>query len=143
MPTPFALAFSFVALRSWRPIAFAAAAVLCALTVATNFYGAVALAIFFPVAVWSIWVTQCQAAVWLRAGGIAVLAWLLSAFWLTPSYLQVTTINLGLVNASGDSRVANNRSARGGFVFQEFRGGGASSGLIAPGRYSPWEPPVY
>ena len=46
---PAALAATFVALRGWRPAALALAGALCAFTVANNFYGATALAMFFPV----------------------------------------------------------------------------------------------
>ena len=52
---PAALAASFVALRRWHPLAFAAASLLSALVVANNFYGAMSLAIFFPIMVWSVW----------------------------------------------------------------------------------------
>ena len=35
---------------------------------------------------------------WLRAGAIPVLAWGLSAFWFTPSYLKITSEDLRLVS---------------------------------------------
>ncbi|MGA3028710.1 MAG: hypothetical protein ABSF98_28550 [Bryobacteraceae bacterium] len=100
---PAALALSFIALRSRKPLALAGAAVLCAFTVATNFYGATALAIFFPILTWSVWVGRRDRFVWLRAAGIAVLAYSLSAFWLTPSYLRVTAETLTLVAAPGET----------------------------------------
>jgi hypothetical protein len=100
---PAALAFSFIALGGKRPGAFAAAALLCAFTVANNFYGATALAIFFPILAWSVWVGRREGAVWLRAAGIGALAYALSAFWLTPSYLRVTTENLSLVATPGET----------------------------------------
>jgi hypothetical protein len=100
---PAALALSFVALRGSRPLALAGAAVLCAFTVANNFYGATALAIFFPILAWAVWLGDGGRVVWLRATGIAVLAYSLSAFWLTPSYLRVTTENLALVAPPGQT----------------------------------------
>jgi hypothetical protein len=98
-----ALAVTFIALRGGSRIALAAAASLCALTVAINFYGATSLAIFFPIVAWSVWVGRPEPAVWLRALGIAALAYGLSAFWLTPSYLRITTANLRLVSLPGSN----------------------------------------
>ncbi len=100
---PAALALSFLALRSRNRLALAGAAVLCALTVANNFYGATALAIFFPVLAWSVWVGRPQRSVWFIAAGISALAYALSAFWLTPSYLRVTAMNLSLVAFPGNT----------------------------------------
>jgi hypothetical protein len=99
-----ALAASFVALRSWRPAALALAGVLCAFTVANNFYGATALAMFFPVVAWSFWLGLRDKFVWLRALGIVTLAGGLSAFWLTPSYLRLTLINMKWVSLPPDRR---------------------------------------
>jgi hypothetical protein len=101
---PAALALSFLALRGSRPIALAGAAILCALTVANNFYGATALAIFFPILTWSVWVGQRDKFIWLRAIGIGALAYALCAFWLTPSYVRVTAENLSLVAVPGEIR---------------------------------------
>jgi hypothetical protein len=99
---PFALLTGFIAIRSWRPALFALAAVFSALVVSNNFYGAIALAIFFPVLVWSVWVTHLDHWVWLRTAGIAALAYGLTAFWLVPSYLQVTTRNMRYVSLPGN-----------------------------------------
>ena len=90
----FALAASFVALREWKPRWFAAAGILSSVVVATNFYGATALALFFPILAWAVWLEGRRPVVWLRAGGIAALAYGLCAFWLTPSYIRITRINL-------------------------------------------------
>lgn len=98
---PAALAASFLALRRGNPLAFAGAAILCALTVATNFYGATALAMLFPIAVWAVWVARRDRQVWWRAAGICALAYALCAAWLTPSYLKITTINLQWVAQPG------------------------------------------
>jgi hypothetical protein len=99
---PAALAAGFLALRKWRPAALAGAGALLALVVATNFYGATALAIFYPLMVWSVWVGERSWKVWLRAAGIAVLAYGLSAFWLTPSYVWITLVNLKWVSQPGN-----------------------------------------
>jgi hypothetical protein len=99
---PAVIAASFLALRRWRPGALALAAILCALVVANNFYGATALTIFFPILVWSVWLGEGDRYVWLRAAGIAVLAYGLSAFWLTPSYVRITLTDLRWVAHPGN-----------------------------------------
>ncbi len=100
---PAALAATFLALRGWRPAVLAAAGALCALVVATNFYGATALAIFYPIMVWAVWVGERRWAGWLRAAAIPLLAYGLSAFWLTPSYLRITLVNLKWVSQAGNA----------------------------------------
>jgi hypothetical protein len=100
---PLALAASFHALRERRPPALAAAAILCALVVSNNFYGATALAISFPVLAWSVWITHGSRGLFLRAAMIPLLAYGLTAFWLVPSYLRVTTANLRLVSQPGNT----------------------------------------
>jgi hypothetical protein len=90
----FALAASFFALREWTPRAFAAAGVLCAAVVATNFYGATALALFFPILTWATWLEVRRNSVWLHAAGIAAMAYGLCAVWLTPSYIRITAVNM-------------------------------------------------
>ena len=100
---PIALAVSFLALREWRPVWTAVAADCCALVVSNNFYGAVALAICFPILLWSIWITRLDRRIWMRALAIPALAYGLTAFWLTPSYLSVTTSNLKLVSRAGNT----------------------------------------
>jgi len=89
-----ALAASFVALRRWNPLAFAASGALCAAVVAHNFYGATALAIFFPILTWAVFLEVRQPHVWFRAAGIVAVSYGLCAFWLTPSYIRITTLNL-------------------------------------------------
>jgi hypothetical protein len=98
---PLALAAAWVALRSWRPAALAAAGVLCALIIANNFYGATALAIFYPILVWSVWLGERRRGVWIRGAAIPLITCGLSAFWLTPSYLRVTLTDLKLVSPPG------------------------------------------
>ena len=96
-----ALALSCSALRRWRPALLALSGVAAALVVSNNFYGATALALFFPVLTWSVWLAHPDRRVWLRAAGIAALACGLTAFWLTPSYLRITTENLKYVAQPG------------------------------------------
>ena len=90
-------------LRRAHLIALAVAGILCALVVANNFYGATALAIFFPVIVFSVWTSQRDWRVWTRAAVIGLLAYGFSAFWLTPSYLKFTLINLKYVSQPGNT----------------------------------------
>ena len=100
---PIALAASYMALREWRPGWMAAAAALCALVVSNNFYGAVALAMSFPILLWSVWITHQDRRIWARAAAIPALAYGLTAIWLTPSYVRVTSANLRLVSQPGNS----------------------------------------
>ena len=55
---PIALAFTWLALEKRRPWAVALAAVFSAGVAANNFYGATALAVFYPILVWSFWITR-------------------------------------------------------------------------------------
>jgi hypothetical protein len=100
---PFALGFAWLALPRRRPALLAAAAICAALVALTNFYGATALAIFYPILVWSIWVTHRGPRIWLRAAAIPALAYGLSAFWLTPSYFRITIENLRYVSSPGNA----------------------------------------
>lgn len=97
------LAAAWVGLRKGRPGMLAAAPVLFALSVSNNFYGGVALAVFFPVMVWSVWLTSGNRTVWWKAALIAALTYGLTAFWLTPSYLRLTAANLKLVALPGNT----------------------------------------
>ena len=97
----FALAAAWWGVRRGRRTAFVLAAVFSALVVSNNFYGATALAIFFPVLVWAIAIAEADKWVVARAAGIAALAYGLTAFWLTPSYLRVTLENMRLVSEPG------------------------------------------
>jgi hypothetical protein len=100
---PLALAASWYAVGKGRGVWMAAAAVLSALVVSNNFYGATALAIFFPILCWSLWLTSDDWKVWPRAAAIGLLAYGLTAFWLTPSYLRITLDNMRLVAKPGNS----------------------------------------
>lgn len=99
---PFALAFAFLALRGRRPAALACAAFFSAAVALTNFYGSTGLGILFPVLVWSVWVSTGDHMVWLRGAAIALLAYGLAAFWLTPSYFRITVENLKWFSPPGD-----------------------------------------
>lgn len=99
---PAALAATFLALRKKHSGMIAAAGVLCALVVANNFYGATALAIFYPILVWSVWVGERNARVFASAAAIPLLAYGLSAFWLTPSYVRITLTDLKWVSQPGN-----------------------------------------
>ena len=99
---PFALAFAFLGLRRGRNGSLALAAVFSSLVALTNFYGATALAILYPVLVWSVWVACHERSIWLRALTIPALAYALTAFWLTPAYLKITLYNLRYVSQPGN-----------------------------------------
>jgi hypothetical protein len=99
---PLALLFSFRALEKWRPVSFALATVCAAVIVSNNFYGATALAMLFPVLVWSVYITHLDHWVWIRAAAIGCLAYGLTAFWLVPSYLQITMSNMRYVSSEGN-----------------------------------------
>ncbi|HWQ52324.1 MAG TPA: hypothetical protein VN442_01480 [Bryobacteraceae bacterium] len=99
---PLALVCAWIGLRSGRPLALAAAAVAGAMVVSTNFYGATTLAMFYPVLVWSIWITHQDRRIWLRAAAVPVLAYGLTAFWLVPSYLVTTLRNMRYVSHQGN-----------------------------------------
>ncbi len=97
----FALAASWWGLRRGHGLALAMAGIFSAFVVANNFYGATALAIFFPLLVWAVAITDADTKVLVRATGIAALAYGLTASWLTPSYLRVTLENMRLVSQPG------------------------------------------
>ena len=99
---PFALGFAFLGMRRRRNGALVLAAVFSALVALTNFYGATALAILYPILVWSVWVAERDRSLWKRALAIPTLAWGLSAFWLTPSYFRITLYNLRYVSEPGN-----------------------------------------
>ncbi len=98
---PIALAFSWRALDSHRPAAIALAALFAALAVSNNFYGATALAVFYPILVWSFWITRQDPRIRVPAIAIPALAYGLTAFWLVPSYFRVTAENLKYVSEHG------------------------------------------
>jgi hypothetical protein len=98
---PLALALAWRGLRTGHLRSLAASAVACAAVVANNFYGATSLAIFFPLLCWAVFTESRDWKLWLRAAAIAVLAYGLCAFWLSPSFLRITSRNLALVAQKG------------------------------------------
>ena len=98
---PIALAFGWLALEKHRPWAVALAAVFSAGVAANNFFGAIALATFYPILVWSLWITRREKRIVVPAIAIPVLAYGLTAFWLVPSYFKVTAENLKYVSEHG------------------------------------------
>ncbi|MBX5495217.1 MAG: hypothetical protein IRZ15_07760 [Bryobacteraceae bacterium] len=100
---PIALAAAWQGLQRGRLYMLLAAAAGSALVVSNNFYGATALVIFFPLLCWSLWVALQDHRIWLRAASIAALAYGLTSFWLTPSYVRITLQNMRLVAEKGNS----------------------------------------
>jgi hypothetical protein len=98
---PIALAFTWLALDRRRPWAVALAALSCAAVAATNFYGATALAVFYPVLVWAFWITRQEKRIVAPAVAIPLLAYGVTAFWLVPSYFKVTSENMKYVSEHG------------------------------------------
>ncbi|PWU05076.1 MAG: hypothetical protein C5B51_15450 [Terriglobia bacterium] len=98
---PIALAFTWMAMEARRPAALAAAAVFSAAVASNNFYGATALAVFYPILVWSFWITRQDRRILVPALAIPVLAYGLTAFWLVPSYFKVTSENMKYVSEHG------------------------------------------
>jgi hypothetical protein len=98
---PIALGFTWLALEKRRPWAIAAAALFSADVAANNFYGATALAVFYPTLVWSFWITRQEKRIVAPAVAIPVLAYGLTAFWLVPSYFRVTAENMKYVSEHG------------------------------------------
>ncbi len=97
----FMLAAAWFGLRRGRPAMLVISALLCAMSVLNNFYGATALAMMFPMMVWVLCVTGNDWIVPVRAAALAALALGLTAFWLTPSYFAITLRNMPLVSERG------------------------------------------
>jgi len=98
---PLGLFFAWRGLRAGQDRWLASAAIVFALVVSNNLYGATALAIFFPVLCWAMFTEWRDWRVWARAGAMASLVYGLSAFWLTPSFLRITSRNLVFVAPPG------------------------------------------
>ncbi len=98
---PIALAFAWLAFDARRPAAIALSAIFCAAVVSNNFYGAIALLVFYPILVWSFWITRQDPQIRIPAIAIPVLTYGLTAFWLVPSYFRVTAENLKFVSEHG------------------------------------------
>ncbi len=98
---PIALAFAWLALERRRPWAIAMAGLFSAGVASNNFYGATALAVFYPILLWSFWITRQDRRILVPAAAIPVLAYGLTAFWLVPSYFKVTAENMKYVSEHG------------------------------------------
>jgi len=99
---PFVLAFAWLSFRH-RSFSWAiASGFASAMVVANNFYGATALAMLFPLMLWAVWVTERDARILRYALVIPAVAYGLSAFWLTPSYLEITLRNMQYVSSKGN-----------------------------------------
>ena len=98
---PIALAFTWLALEKRRPWAIALAAIFSAGVASNNFYGATALAVFYPILVWSFWITRQDKKILMPAIAIPILSYGLTAFWLVPSYFKVTAENMKYVSEHG------------------------------------------
>lgn len=97
------LAASWLGLRRGYTGFWVLSGILAAAVVSLNFYGASAMAMLFPILVWTLWITERDARVLVRAAGVAIVAWGLCAFWLTPSYLRITLDNMRLVSQPGNT----------------------------------------
>jgi hypothetical protein len=74
-----------------------------ALTVTINFYGLTAVSITMPLLAWACYLARRDWRIFRDAPFIAALGWGLAAWWLTPSYIRVTSRNLYLVSPAGNS----------------------------------------
>jgi hypothetical protein len=94
-----ALACAWLGLRRGHPGWIVAAGAAAGMVVSTNFYGATALALFFPALAWAVWVTGQDHRTWIRAAGIGTVAYGLCAFWFVPSYVRQTLLNMQNVSS--------------------------------------------
>lgn len=98
---PLGLALAWIGLRAGKTRWLAASAAVIALVVSNNFYGATAVAMFFPILTWAVFCETQDWRTWLRAAAVAALSFALCSFWLTPSFLAITARNLTLVSQPG------------------------------------------
>ncbi len=78
-------------------------AVGIALTVTINFYGLTAISITMPLLVWACLLERPDWRIVRDAALIGAMGWGLTAWWLVPSYIKVTSRNLYLVSPAGNS----------------------------------------
>ncbi len=100
---PIALAFAWAALERGSNVSLALAAIFSAGVVSNNFYGGTALALFYAILVFSFAVTRGLRPIALRAAAIPLLAYGLTAFWLVPSYVRVTSEDMRYVANAGNT----------------------------------------
>jgi hypothetical protein len=99
---PIALAFSWLSIRRGSKAWGVAAGVASTMVVANNFYGATALAMFYPFLVWALWLETRETRILWRSLMPPTIAYGLSAFWLTPEYLEITLRNMQYVSDRGN-----------------------------------------
>ena len=97
---PLVLAGMLLARRERRTLWLALTGVASAIVVSINFYGATALALLFPLLVWSCYLVDRRIVVIARGLGVAIVAYCLTAFWFVPSYMRITGANLHLVGVT-------------------------------------------
>jgi len=100
---PYVFAAALLWMRRGNPAWIAASAIAAAVVVTNNFYGATALAILFPILTWACFVSKPSVKLLAAFVSIAALAYGLTAWWLVPSYIRVTSENLKLVAEQGNS----------------------------------------
>jgi hypothetical protein len=98
---PITLAFAWIAFERRRWWAAGLAGVFAAGVASNNFYGATALAVFYPLLVWAFWITRQDKSILAPALAIPAIAYGLTAFWLVPSYFAVTAANMKYVSEHG------------------------------------------
>ncbi len=101
---PFVFAAMLLAVRRGSLAWVAVAGVAAAAVVTNNFYGLTALAILFPILAWACFLARPNWRVLVYFSTAAVLAYGLTAWWLAPSYVLVTSRNLKLVAEPGNMR---------------------------------------
>ena len=119
---PIGLAFAWRALEARRPRSLALAGIFCGAVVSNNFYGATSLAIFFPILLWSFWITRWDRRLLFPSLAIPLLAYGVTAFWLVPSYLRITLHNMQYVSEKGSPwSMAAAVAALAGFLFASYK----------------------
>jgi hypothetical protein len=99
---PLALAFAWLALERKSHRWGIASGICCAMVVGNNFYGATALAMLFPAVVWAWMLRERDWKIVRFAAVPPLVAYGLSAFWLTPEYLEITLRNMQYVSDKGN-----------------------------------------
>jgi len=100
---PIALGCAWLGLRRGRPGWLALAGLASALVVSNNFYGATSLVLLFPCLAWALWITEKDHWIWLRAAAVGAITYGLTAFWLVPSYISITLLNMRHVSRPGNA----------------------------------------
>lgn len=99
---PMALAFTWLSLKRSSNAWGVAAGIASCMVVSNNFYGATALAMFYPFLVWALWLESRGYSIFFRALLPPLIAYGFAAFWLTPSYVKLTLRNMQFVSDKGN-----------------------------------------